>query len=195
MRTRHELLIGVGVATAVAALAVAGAVAAVTKTVKLTDPTGDVAGPLDLQRASLSLASDGRLRAVVTVAQKIDPSGMLSKSGPPGSVCLKIWTDPQADPAATRPDRLVCVTAKSKDGLRASVLAQAGAGLPTFAGSAAVALNKSARSMVIRVSQTALGKPALIRFAVESTRPGCVRVSCVDQVPDNGAVRRFRLHG
>jgi hypothetical protein len=195
VRARHELLIGTGLMATVAALAATGALAAAAKTVELTDPTGDVSGPLDIQRASLSLPSDGRLRAVITVADKIDPNELLAKSGPPGSVCLKIWTDPKADPAATRPDRLVCVTAKDKDDLRASVLQQSAPGLATFSGAASVSLNKSARSMVIRVSQTALGRPTLIRYAVESTRPGCVRVSCVDQVPDKGVVRRFRVRG
>jgi hypothetical protein len=195
VRARDHLLIGTGLMATVAALAATGALAAASKTVELTDPTGDVSGPLDIQRASLSLPSDGRLRAVITVADKIEPKELLAKSGPPGSACLKIWTDPKADPAAARPDRLVCVTAKDKDDLRASVLQQSVPGLPTLSSAASVSLNKSARSMVIRVSQTALGRPTLIRYAVESTRPGCVRVSCVDQVPDKGVVRRFRVRG
>jgi hypothetical protein len=56
-----------------------------------------------------------------------------------------------------------------------------------------VTANASGRSFIVRVSQSALGRPALIRFAFESTRPGCDRVSCIDTVPDGGATRRFRL--
>jgi hypothetical protein len=106
---------------------------------------------------------------------------------------VRVWTDPEADPAATRPDRLVCVTADKDAKLRAGVFQQPDSGLPRRAGPASVTANASGRSFVIRVSQSALGRPALIRYAIESTRPGCDRTSCIDTVPDAGAVRRFRL--
>jgi hypothetical protein len=179
--------------SAAAGLTVAVAFAAPSKTVTLADPKADVTGALDLQRTSLNLASDGRLRAVVTLVGKLEPQAMLADSGPPGSICVKIWTAKDADPAAMRADRLVCVTAKSKDELRASVLSQTTAGLPVAVGTASVKVNKSKRSIVVRISQSSLGRPELIRFAFESTRPGCERVSCVDQSPDKGAVRRFRI--
>ena len=117
-------------AAAAAGLTVSVAFAAASKTVEIPDAKGDVTGVLDLQRASLNLASDGRLRAVVTVARKIDPREMLAETGPPGSVCVKLWTDEDADPAATRADRLVCVTARSSEELRASVFSQTAPGLP-----------------------------------------------------------------
>ena len=85
------------------------------------------------------------------------------------------------------------MTARSADELRASVLRAAPPGLPTRVASAAVGTNRSRRSLVVRFAQSSLGRPALIRFAIESTRRGCPRVSCVDTVPDEGAVRRFRL--
>jgi hypothetical protein len=193
-RGRRRRALAIAAATsAAAALTVTAAFAAPSKTVTIADPKADVTGPLDLQRASLSLASDGRLRAVVTLAAKLDPEAMLSDSGPPGSICVKVWTAEDADPTATRADRLVCVTARTKDDLRASVLSQTAAGLPMRVGSADAKLNKSGRSLVIRISQSSLGRPELIRFAFESTRPGCERVSCVDETPDKGAVRRFRV--
>ena len=178
---------------AIAALGAAAALAATSGTIHISDAKDDVAGALDLQRATLKRAADGRLRAVVTFTDKVSPRMMLASSGPPGSVCLKIWTDDDADPQATVPDRLVCVTARSKDELRASVLEQRSAGLPTHVASASVGRNKSGRSLVVRFAQSSLGRPELIRFAIEATRRGCPRVSCVDQVPDAGAVRRFRL--
>lgn len=180
---------------ATALLAVAGAFAATSKTVVIRDASDDVSGTLDLQRASLNLASDRRLRAVITLKGKVDPQAMLTDSGPPGSVCLKVWTAPDADPAAARPDRLVCITARTDDELRASVYEQREPGLPRRLRSASVRVNDSERSFVLRVSQSALGRPELIRFAVESTRPGCLRVSCIDTAPDAGAVRRFRIRG
>jgi hypothetical protein len=179
--------------TATAAITATVAFGAASKIVEITDPKDDVTGVLDLQRASLNLAADGRLRAVVTLARKVEPRAMLAGTGPPGSVCIKVWTAEDADPAATRADRLVCVTARSSDELRASVLEQTGPGLPVRVASAPVSLTKSGRSVVVRIAQSSLDRPRLIRFAVESTRTGCERVSCIDEAPDNGAVRRFRI--
>ncbi len=194
-RARRRPLAVATIACAGAALTVSIAVAATSKPVTIADPKTDVTGALDLQRASLNLASDGRLRAVVTLVDKLTASEMLGGSGPPGSICVKVWTAEDADPAAARADRLVCVTAESKDKLRATVLTQTEAGLATRVGSAEVKVNKSGRSLVVRISQSSLGRPELIRFAFESTRPGCERVSCIDEAPDKGAVRRFRIHG
>jgi len=186
--------LAIGAATcAAAALTASFAFAAASKTVTLADPKSDVTGALDLQRTSLNLASDGRLREVVTLTDELGPEAMLAKSGPPGSICVKVWTAKDADPTANPADRLVCVTAKSKDALRASVLSQTAAGLPVVVGPAEVKATKSKRSLVVRFSQSSLARPELIRFAFESTRPGCERVSCVDQSPDKGAVRRFRV--
>ena len=61
------------IAAAVLAPVVAVAVAAPSKTVAISDPKGDVDDGPDIQRAQLGLASDGRLRAVVTLAEKVDP--------------------------------------------------------------------------------------------------------------------------
>ncbi len=191
-RHRRSRLPWLGILVA-AALPVAAALAAPSSPVAVADPTGDVAGPLDIQRATLSLAADKRLRLAVTFAAEVTPKELVAKTGPPGSTCMRIWTDAKADPAVTRPDRLVCVTADKDGKLRAGVFEQRDAGLPRRTGSATVSANSSGRSVVIRMSQSTLARPALIRFAVESTRPGCDRVSCIDSVPDAGAVRRFRL--
>lgn len=180
------------VATAMAAAGSAVALAAASKTVKISDAKQDVTGSLDIQSASLRRARDGRLYAVVTLASKVKPETLLSRSGPPGSVCLKLWTDSDVDPRATPPDRLVCVTARKKDELRASVLRQADPGVPELVRSASVRMSKSRRSLVLRFSQSSLGRPKSLRFAVESTRPGCDRISCIDIAPKGGAVRRFR---
>ena len=121
------------------------------------------------------------------------PRDLLADSGPPGSVCLRVWTAADADPRSTRPDRLVCVTARSASELRASVLEQRDAGLPRRVGSASVRRNASGRSLIVRISQSALGRPGRIRFAAESTRPGCERASCIDTAPAAPATRVFRL--
>jgi len=180
-------------AGACAALAVAVAVAAPSKTVVISDPRDDAGGALDMTRASLQRASDGRLRAVLTFAAKITPEALLAGSGPPGSACLRIWTATDADPKAERPDRLVCLTARSRDELRGGVYEVRGAALPRRVAGASVKRNASARSVVIRFTQSSLARPARIRFAIESMRRGCERASCIDTIPNRGAVRTFRL--
>lgn len=192
-RGRLRVLAAAVVAATVMALGVAVAPAAPSKPVVISDPANDVTSPLDLQRVSLSKAADGRLRAALTFTGKVTAKTLLASTGPPGSACVRVWTAADADPSAMRPDRLVCVTARSDDELRAGVFEQPDAGLPRRAGSASVRANASGRSLVVSISQSSLGRPALIRFAVESTRPGCERPSCVDSAPDAGAVRRFRL--
>ena len=182
-----------GLATLAAAAAVGTAGAATSRPVVLTDPSADVAGPLDITRFSLRRASDGRLRGVVTFAAMVTPETLLARSGPPGSACIRVWTDSDADPAATPPRRLVCVTARSDDELRGGVYEGSGSGLPERVADASISVTASGRSVVIRFTQSSLGRPQRIRFAVEATRPGCARSSCVDTVPDGRSVRSFRL--
>lgn len=182
-----------GIAAAACAFVVSAAFAAASKPVILSDPNNDVSGPLDLRRVSLGRASDGRLRAAVTFAQKLTPKTLLASSGPPGSACLRIWTDADADPTATHPDRLVCATARSADELRGGVYEVRGAELPKRLADATAKRSASGRSIVLRFTQSSLGRPKRIRFAVETTRPGCARPTCVDIAPDNGAARVFRL--
>jgi hypothetical protein len=190
MRVLRPLVIATAVA---AALPLAGALAAASTTLVLPDPKGDVSGPLDIQRGSLGVGSDGRLRIVMTFAGKVGPKDLLATSGPPGSMCVRVWTAADADPTAGRPDKLVCVTADKDAALRASVYSQPDAALPRRSGPATVSASKSGRSFVVRVAQSALGRPRLVRVAFEATRAGCDRLSCVDNAPDGGAVRRFRL--
>jgi hypothetical protein len=192
-RRRAPLVAALTAAALAAVAALALAAAAPSKPIVLSDATGDVSGTLDIQRASLRRTTDGRLRAVITFAAQIAPKSMLAKTGPPGSACLRIWTAPDADPRAMRPDHLVCVTPDRDDKLRAGVFEQRDAGLPRRIDHADVTTNASGRSIAVRFAHSALGRPALIRFAIESTRPGCERVSCIDTVPDRGVTRRFRL--
>lgn len=181
-------------ATAVAGLSVAAlAWGAPSPTTTTSDAKSDVAQAPDIQRVSVSRAGDGRLRAVISFFDPVKASDLEASSGPPGSVCLRVWTARKPDPAAQRPDRLVCVTARSEDELRASVLRQEGKGLPRRTGSASVQRNSSERSIIVRVSQSALGRPERIRFAAEATRAGCAEPSCIDTAPDAPSTRAFRL--
>jgi hypothetical protein len=190
---RRRLLSATGIAGASVAVVVSVAFAAISKTVVVADAGGDVSGPLDLARVSLQRASDGRLRAVVRFVGAFTPKDLLAASGPPGSSCLRVWTAVDADPRAMRPDRLVCVTARSEDELRGGVYEVTGPALPKRIADASVKRSRSGRSVVIRFAQSSLGSPRRLRFAGESTQPGCERPSCIDTAPDKGAVRVFRL--
>jgi hypothetical protein len=188
-----RLLAASGVAAAIAALAVSAAPAATSKTVVITDAREDVSGPLDLRRVSLQRASDGRMRAALSFTEKLTPKTLLAGSGPPGSACIRIWTGADADPAAMRPDRLACVTARSDDEFRGGVYDATGAGLPERIAGASVKITAGRTSIVLRFPQSSIGRPQRFRFAAESTRPGCERATCIDAAPAGGRARMFRL--
>jgi hypothetical protein len=191
-RARYRLAAG-GLGIAVSAIVVSGALAAASKTLVISDPRGDVGGALDLTRVSLQRTSDGRLRAALSFADKISPKALLAGTGPPGSACMRIWTAATADPASMRPDRLACVTARTDDEFRGGVYEVTGAQLPKRVADASVKQTASGQSIVLRFTQSSLGRPQRFRFAVEATRPGCERVTCIDTLPDGGAARTFRL--
>jgi hypothetical protein len=147
-----------------------------------TDPKGDVRSALDLTRVAVSRAADGRLRASLTVAAAWTGTDLLSESGGgPGSLCVKAWTT--TAPPDTTPDYLICTTANADGALRGSILKQRANKLPERTGGADVS-RPSARTVTLRFSQTAIGKPATLYAAGETTRPGCPRGSCIDLAPD-----------
>ena len=191
-RARYRLAAG-GLGAGLPAIVVAGAFAAPSKTLVITDPKQDVGGALDLTRVSLQRTSDGRLRAALSFAGKVSAKTLLAGTGPPGSACLRIWTTADADPAAMRPNRLACVTARTDDEFRGGVYEVTGAQLPKRVADASVRLTASGQSIVLRFTQTSIGRPQRFRFAVEATRPGCERVTCIDTLPDGGGARTFRL--
>jgi hypothetical protein len=182
-----------GCVAALCALIVSAALGATSKTIVVTDARDDVSGPLDLTRASLQRASDGRLRAALSFTDKLTPKALLAGSGPPGSACVRIWTSQDADPASMRPDRLACVTARSDEEFRGGVYAVDGAGLPERVTGASVKITASRTSIVLRFTQSSIGRPQRFRFAIESTRPGCQRATCIDTAPAGGRARTFRL--
>ena len=192
-RDRARRVTAATIAGVACAFVVSAASGAESKKVVVSDPGDDVTGALDLTRVSLQRASDGRLRTVLRFADEVTPKTLLASSGPPGSVCLRIWTGADADPKAMRPDRLVCVTARSDDELRGGVYEVTGPALPKRLGDAAVKFSANRKIVVLRFTQSSLGRPARIRFAAESTRPGCERPSCIDIAPGKGRVRVFRL--
>jgi len=193
MQSRPRLLVLATLTATAAALAAPSVVAAPSKTMLLRDAKGDISDELDIQRAKVSIDSKDRLRVAVTITATAAPAAFLAASGPPGSLCVRIWTATNADPKSQRPDRLACITARSRTALRGRVYEQDGPGLPEPVGSARVSRSKSNRSFIIRIRPSTLDDPRRVRLAVESNRPGCASASCIDTVPAAPTTRRFRL--
>jgi hypothetical protein len=150
-------------------------------------------GAPDLTRVQLGLTSDKRLRAALTLAAGWVAKDLIATEGPPGSLCLRLWT--VTKPGAAPPDFLVCITARQdQETTRGSILKPGPDGALVRVGGAIVG-RTSDRTVTLRFSQTAIGRPARIRFAAEVTKPGCARVSCVDTAPDAPQAATFRPGG
>jgi hypothetical protein len=178
------------------ALATTGAGAATTTKVKtevVTDHSGDAAeAGVDLVRATFGRTSGGLLRASISSADDFAPGELLSRTGPPGSICLELWTVSTA--GSNPPDYLVCVTANATgDALRATIMKQRPNLLPQLVGPATVT-RSSEHNVTLRFGQTAVGKPATIAFAVEASKRGCTgHITCVDSAPNAPAVATLKL--
>jgi hypothetical protein len=145
----------------------------------------------DITRVQLGLSSDRRLRVAVTLVVGWVARDLRAAEGPPGSICVRLWT--QTRPGTTAPDFLVCATSR-QDGetMRGTVFqTRAGEGLRRV--TSAIVGRTSDRTVTLRFSQSAVGRPRTIRFAAEATRPGCTRVSCVDTAPDAPKTATFRV--
>jgi hypothetical protein len=187
-RARH--ILAAGCVAALALGAAAPAAQAPSPTV-VKDARDAGTGAPDLTRVQLGLTSDRRLRAALTLAAGWVAKDLVSGEGPPGSLCLRLWT--VTKPGAAPPDFLVCITPR-QDGetTRGSILRPgSGGGLVRVGG--AIVGRTSDRTVTLRFSQSAIGRPARIRFAAEATKPGCARVSCVDTAPDAPHTVSFRL--
>jgi hypothetical protein len=149
-----------------------------------------VQGAPDVIRASLGRGPDGRLRAAISLVADLTVADMRSDEGPPGSVCLRVWT--VSAPPNMAADFLVCVTAKSARTLRGTVLREDLDGQPDRVAEATVR-RRGDRVLVVSFSQSAIGRPARLRFAVEATKAGCPRQSCVDVAPDAPRTTLLRL--
>jgi len=165
-----------------------------TKPVVVRDSSTDAAdGAIDVSRVQLARGSDGRLRGAITASDSWTADDLVAaKGGPPGSLCLRLYvTSTKVERSV--PEYLVCVTANAGgDKLRGSVLKERPNDLPQRVGTAVVS-RSSGRTVVVKFSQTSIGRPATVRFAAESTRPGCVRTSCVDAAPNPPKVGTLKL--
>lgn len=198
------------------ALALAALVAAVAagaaRERRLVDARKDAnSGPLDIVGLRFGAGGDGRLRAVVTMAGAWENGELLAAGGgPPGSVCLRLYTG--ADPAAGPPDYLACATARAAAAstaqattptattqaprpatLRGELLVERPGELPAPTGAIVAVSRPSKRSITLRFSRSAIGRPASVRFVAEATRAGCPRTSCSDRLPNAPRTALLRL--
>jgi hypothetical protein len=162
------------------------------KTAVVTDHTGDTSDDgFDLTRVTFGRAPGGQLRASITTDNDFAPTDLRSRTGPPGSICMNLWTVTVA--SANPPDYLLCVTANATgDALRATIMRSRSNQLPQLVGPASLT-RSSEHNVTLRFAQSAIGRPATIAFSVETTEAGCDKVSCVDSAPDAPGVSTLKL--
>lgn len=104
---------------------------------------------------------------------------------------MRLWT--VSTPGTTKPDLLVCVTAR-RDGrtLSATITREVLGELPRTVGTATLT-RPSKTSVALRIPPGLLGRARRVAFTAEATRPGCPRLSCVDLAPDAGATKSLTL--
>jgi hypothetical protein len=150
----------------------------------------DIAGGLDLTRVQFGRAADGRLRTALTLAAPWRMRDLPADEGPPGSLCLRMWTEPARSPRF--PDRLLCITADRRGRhMNGSVFVERGGVLQRAAH--ATLARSSTRTVVARFTQSAIGRPDSVLFAAEATSPGCARPACVDTAPNAPTVATLTL--
>ena len=100
-RARRSLLAGGAAVLALAAAAPGGRDAVAGGGQGRQDAT---AGAPDLTRVQIGRASDRRVRFALTLAAPWQPKDLIADDGPPGSLCVRLWT--VTKPGTTPPDYL-----------------------------------------------------------------------------------------
>ena len=158
------------------------------------DSAADGRGALDIVRVAMSRGVDGRLRGEVTMEKGWSTADLRSPTGPSGSICITLYTarEPGAEPA----DWLVCATPpKAGDELKGRVLRDRSNGRPRQVAVATIT-RPTARTVYLRFAQSAIDRPASVRFAAEAvTRArGCPRpLGCRDTAPDAPTTGKLAL--
>ena len=192
-RAVHAAASSAGCAAVLALCRLAPAAASTPAPVVVKDPKDAVAGAPDLTRVQIGLASDRRVRFALTLAAPWQPKDLIAASGPPGSLCVRLWT--VTKPGTTPPDYLVCATARADGETMRGTVFKTQPGEQLSKVGLAIVGRTSDRTMTLRFSQTVVGRPKTIDFIAEATKPGCTRVSCVDTTPEAPKTATFKLRG
>jgi hypothetical protein len=140
--------------------------------------------------------SNDRLAHVIRFQDPIGPRvfrNAVAEHGPPGSVCINIWT--RRKPGEASPNYDVCVTGnRNLDKLLASVSRLGPRGGVRRVGRAAAQLT-SRRRLVVRFEPDLIRRPAAYRWSVQATtfERGCSRRGCQDVAPRRGRTVRTVL--
>jgi hypothetical protein len=140
--------------------------------------------------------SNDRLAHIIRFHTGISPSDLknaIDEHGPPGSVCISIWT--RRTPWEASPNFDVCVTAdRDANDLVASVSKLGARGGVRKRGSASAELT-SRRRLVVRFDPDLIRRPAAYRWSVEVTTfaRGCTSRGCKDFAPRRGRSVRTEL--
>jgi hypothetical protein len=113
--------------------------------------------------------------------------------GPPGSVCVNIWTS--RTPGDGSPNYDVCVSGdRARKHLVASVSRLGAGGSVRKVGKASAQL-KGPKRMFIRFDPSLIKRPGAYRWAVQVTtfERGCTRSGCQDFAPGRGRSVRLQL--
>ena len=146
-------------------------------------------------RATHDRAND-RLAHIIRFHARISPSDLrnaIDEHGPPGSICVNIWTGRK--PWEASPNFEACVTAnRDANGLHASVSKLGPRGGARKRGSASAELTRR-RRLVVRFDPDLIGRPNAYRWVVEVTTfaRGCTSRGCKDFAPRRGRSVRTEL--
>jgi hypothetical protein len=139
-------------------------------------------------RAAYDGAND-RIAHIVRFHERISPGSFdneVDEHGPPGSVCVNIWT--RRTPWDASPNFDVCVSSdRDNDDLVASVSKLGPRGGVKRRGAASAELT-TRRRLVIRFDPDLIRRPAAYRWSVQVTtfERGCTSRGCQDFAPKRG---------
>jgi hypothetical protein len=159
------------------------------------DDRDDVDGTVDVAgvRAAHNRASD-ELVHVVDFHTPLTPRKLLGRDGPPGSVCVNVWTT--RTPGDAPPNYDVCVTSERRGReYRASVTRHGPTGGVRRVGAATVEQPSDTR-LELRVDPDRIRRPSSYRWVVEAVAfsSGCPSVTgCEDYAPDRPKTARTEL--
>jgi hypothetical protein len=140
--------------------------------------------------------SNDRLAHIVRFHNRIGPRAFrnaIDEHGPPGSVCINVWT--RRTPGEASPNFEVCVTAdRDQEGLIASVSRLGSRGSVRRRGPASAQLT-SGRRLVVRFDPDLIRRPAAYRWSLQVTTfaRGCTSRGCQDFAPRRGRTVRTEL--
>ncbi|MEX2194500.1 MAG: hypothetical protein WD844_04365 [Thermoleophilaceae bacterium] len=155
----------------------------------------DSAGVVDLAsaRAAHNRVTD-ELVWVIDLHDAFRADLLLNRDGPPGSVCVNMWT--RRTPGEGAPDYDVCVTSEERGReLRATVAQHRFAGDVRRRGTADVEEASDTR-LELRVDPDLIRRPRSLHWTVQAAvfSPGCPTFTgCEDFIPDRPRTSRTRL--